>query len=133
MAYSDNVVLLFFKMDQPVELNDITGQNVRVDDGDGYETPHTFANNEYETLKINTSSTENKYASLKINTLADTTSTISGSPIGTVDGFDVSKPKFDAATFRRLRIAFVIVCIVLLALVIISSVTIGVLVHKLVS
>ena len=104
-----------------MELDDITGQTVHVDDEHAYETAHV--------------STDNKYENLKINTLAEemTASMGSDDPTRNVNRVEVSKPEVDAAAFRKLQIAFVIVCSVLLTMLIISSLTIGVLIHKLVS
>ena len=113
-------LFLLFKMDEPVELYAITGRTE--DDDHAYETPHV--------------STGNKYENLKINTLAEDMtdpSMVSDDTTRNTNKVHNLKPDVDAAAFRKLQIAFVIVCSVLLTIIIISSLTIGVLIHKLVS
>ena len=103
-----------------MELYDITGSTV--DHEHVYDTPHVCTHKTYKNLEIDTIAEDMTDPSM-----------VSDYPTRNVDKADVSKHEVDKAAFRKLQIAFIIVCSVLLTIVIISSMTIGVLIHKLVS
>ena len=113
-------VICFLKMGEPVALHDITGRRANVDDGTIYEIPAI--------------SKEDENGYMKINTLAESMTTSSHGTTRDhhtkyVEGDDVSKPRNDAATLRKIQLF----CAILLALLIINSVTIGVFIQVIVS
>ena len=105
-------------MDDPIELHNIMEQTTSIVDETTYETP------------VARRDEENEY--MRIDTVAErmTTSRMSrDKPTRNADGVDVGKPSTDAGALKKLQIF----CLVLLVMLIISSVTIGVLVNTLVS
>ena len=104
-------------MDGPIELHDIMEHTTSVVD-ETYITPVTSRDE------------ENVY--MEMDTVADrmTTSRMSrDKPKRNVDRVDVSKPSTDAYALRKVQIF----CLILLAMLVISSVTIGVLINMMVS
>ena len=104
-------------MDGPIELHDIMEHTTSVVD-ETYITPVTSRDE------------ENVY--MEMDTVADrmTTSRMSrDKPTRNVDRVDVSKPSTDAYALRKVQIF----CLVLLVMLVISSVTIGVLINMMVS
>ena len=104
-------------MDEPIELRDIIEHTPSVVD-ETYEAP------------VASRDEENVY--MEMDTVAEriTTSTMSrDKPTRNVDRVDVGKPSTDADALRKLQIF----CLVLFVMLVISSVTIGVLVNTLVS
>ena len=105
-------------MGEPIVLHDIIGRMVNVDDETVYEIPDI--------------SKEDDDNYMKIKTLAErmtTSRTTRYNQARNLDGVDVSKPENDTATLRKVQI----VCGLLLMMLVVNSVTIGVLIHMLVS
>ena len=114
------IAYLFFfcRMDEPIELHQIMEHTTSVVDETAYETP------------VASRDEENEY--MKIDTLAErmtTSRTTRDNPTRNDGGVDVSKPSPDAYALRKVQIF----CLILLVMLVISSVTIGVLINMMVS
>ena len=105
-------------MNESVELRDIIGNTFNVNDETQYEVP-TLSRDD-----------ENEYT--KICSLAKTSTdsnTIRANPISNADRVDVPKPAIDATALKKVYLF----CFILLTMIVILSVTTGVLAYTLVS
>ena len=105
-------------MDEPIELQAIMEHTTSVVDETTYVTP------------VASRAEDNEY--MKIDEVAErmtTSGTTIDTPTRNVDGVDVGKPSTDAFALRKVQIF----CLVLLTMIVISSVTIGVLINMMVS
>ena len=105
-------------MDEPIELPHIMEHTTSVVDETTYETPVTSKDEETEYMKIDT-----------VAERMTTSRTTRDKPTRNVDGVDVSKPSTDTYALRKVHIF----CLILLVMLVISSVTIGVLINMMVS
>ena len=105
-------------MDEPIELYNIMAHTTSVVDETTYETSVASRDEEHEYMKIDT-----------VAERMTTSRTPRDIPTRNVDGVDVSKPSTDAYALRKVQIF----CLILLVMLVISSVTIGVLINMTVS
>ena len=105
-------------MDEPIELYNIMAHTTSVVDETTYETPVASRDEEHEYMKIDT-----------VAERMTTSRAHRDIPTRNVDGVDVSKPSTDAYALRKVQIF----CLILLVMLVISSVTIGVLINMMVS